>query len=169
MAFPVVENFYLRVLQGIPTLTLFMLTAIDSVIIPFFLSFDFHFLFSGLYYWVIYRPDLIPPLIIILMGLFRDSITGNPFGFSSCLLLSAYAIGWEIKQHLGGRSFMLIWGGLIFYLVVTQVLEWGVFMILIHSFIDPLSLLFQLSLAILLYPLLTLILFKAHNCVPRKH
>lgn len=169
MTFPVLENFYLRLLQGIPALTLFMFTVIDGIISPSFLSFDFHFLFSGLYYWVIYRPGLIPPLIILFVGLFRDSITGNPFGFSSFILLTAYSIGWGIKQHLGSRSFLLIWSGLIIFLIITEILEWSIFMILVDSFIDPLPLLFQMTLAILFYPFLTLILFKAHNWVPRKH
>jgi hypothetical protein len=169
MANPVLENFYLRGLQGLPALTLFVLTAIDGILLPSFLSLDLHLVFSGLYYWLIYRPGLIPPFLILLVGLFRDSITGNIFGFSSFMLLFAYAVGFGIRQHLGGRSFAMIWSAFIFFLIVTQTLEWTIFMVLVHSFIDPLSLLIQMSLTILFYPLLTLILFKVHNWVPRKH
>lgn len=162
------EIFYLRCLQGLPALTLSTLVIIDAALLPAFLNFDLHLVFLGLYYWLIYRPDLISPLSIFLIGLFRGSLAGGPLGFSSVILLFAYGAAVRQRRYLLGKPFIMVWGGFVSLIVLTQGLEWASSMFLVHSFIDPQPLIFQVALTILSYPFLTQLLFKVQNWVPRK-
>src|SRR3989442_15724675 len=47
---------------------------------------------AGVYYWTVYRPELLPPSVVFLCGLVLDLLSGAPLGVSPLLLLLARSL-----------------------------------------------------------------------------
>src|SRR5438067_11739485 len=47
---------------------------------------------AGLYYWTIYRPDLLPPVAIFLCGLVLALLSGAPLGVAALVFLLTRAV-----------------------------------------------------------------------------
>jgi cell shape-determining protein MreD len=61
-----------------------------------------------LYYWAMYRPDLLPVSGVFLLALMDDSLRGICFGFSSLTFLLIYSIA-LLKRVYFATSFNGIW------------------------------------------------------------
>jgi rod shape-determining protein MreD len=66
---------------------------------------------AGLYYWTIYRPDLLPPLAIFLCGLVLDLLSGAPLGIAALLFLLARVVVMPQRRFFVDRLFPFVWGG----------------------------------------------------------
>ncbi|MGZ8996448.1 MAG: rod shape-determining protein MreD [Rhodospirillales bacterium] len=48
--------------------------------------------FASIYYWTLYRPDLMPAPLVFALGLLYDVISGAPVGTHAAMLALAHAI-----------------------------------------------------------------------------
>jgi rod shape-determining protein MreD len=87
------------------------------------------------YYWLVYRPDLIPLLSLFFLGFFYDALLGNEFGISSALLVTSSFFAQYFRPFLNPHLFHYIWGGFIIYSLgymgLYALLTWGGFPLLI--------------------------------------
>ncbi|MEM6781715.1 MAG: rod shape-determining protein MreD [Pseudomonadota bacterium] len=78
------------------TLSLFFL-ALVSFAIPYAGQVKPYFLLMPIYFWSIYRPALVPPLFLLLIGVMFDLISGQSYlGLTAFILLAAQ---WVIKDQ----------------------------------------------------------------------
>ena len=73
------------------------------------------FFLIPIYYWLIYRPDLLPLWLLCFIGLFYDALFANEIGISSVLLMGSFFLGQYVKPLLRPDQFYYIWGGYVFY------------------------------------------------------
>ncbi len=92
------------------------------------------FALMAVYYWGLYRPDLMPPIAVFLVGLFQDLMSGGPLGLWSLVYLAVYGVVVSQRLFFIGKAFLAIWIG------------FGVIL-------SPLSVLAQAFLSFILYPI----------------
>ncbi len=69
----------------------------------------------GIYYWAIYRPDLMPVAAVFFIGLLYDALSGAPMGVNAAIFVIVHGIIDSQRRFFVGKSFMILWLG--FFLV----------------------------------------------------
>jgi rod shape-determining protein MreD len=65
----------------------------------------------GIYYWSVYRPDLLVPSVAFATGLVNDMVLGAPIGISSLAFLVIQGMTASQTRFFNGKSFLVIWSG----------------------------------------------------------
>lgn len=136
------------------TLTLLLLTAIPtrvpglSGIIPMLPL-------MGVYYWAIYRPDLLPAWSAFLIGLLYDIIGGTPLGVNALVLLAVQGVAAGQRRFFLGKSFMVAWWAFGLLAAAAAGTTWLLVTILYGQALDASPVIFDYLLTMGLFPLLT--------------
>ena len=69
------------------------------------------FTLIAVYHWTIYRPDLMPPLALFLVGITQDLLAGALPGVTALVLLLARAAVLRQRRHFVNRPFPFVWAG----------------------------------------------------------
>jgi rod shape-determining protein MreD len=109
-AAPRLDNAAARLLP-IATTTAAALFMLLPVRIPGYAALVPAFTLMAAYHWTIYRPDLLPPLFLFLLGAAQDLLGGAPLGSSSLVLLLARAGVLKYRRQFVNRRFPFIWAG----------------------------------------------------------
>lgn len=119
-----------------------------------------------IYFWSLYRPTLIPVLLIFIAGFIYDLFLGYPSGLNSILFLVIY---WVIKRQRNfflGQSYLAIWIGFCvvsFLYFITQYLFFSLFFL---SFVNIAPQIFIYFLGVIIFPLLSYVFIKINNILP---
>lgn len=60
--------------------------------------------FAAVYFWVLVRPDLMPPVAVLSIGLLEDLLSGGPPGLWAAGFLAAYALTHRQRDNFAGLS-----------------------------------------------------------------
>ncbi|MGH1378084.1 MAG: rod shape-determining protein MreD [Alphaproteobacteria bacterium] len=124
------------------------------------------FVIIAIYYWSIYRPTLIPPLLVFVSGICLDFISGFPVGLSSLVFLLMRKIVSEQRLFLTGQPFMVIWLGFCVVSAVTMFLQWLLFGLMHFHWTPMQPVLFTVISGILLFPVISILLHLSHKVLP---
>lgn len=106
----------------------------------------------GVYFWVIYRPDLMTSLSIFIIGLLHDFMSGLPLGISALTLLLVQAVALAQRRFYSGKSFVIVWFGFSLVAGGTLIFEWGILSLFVGHVIEARSAIFQYFLTLALFP-----------------
>lgn len=118
--------------------------------------------FASIYYWTLYRPDMMPAPLVFVLGLLYDVLTGAPVGTHVAMLSLAHAILSRQRRFLIDKSFILNWVGFAVVAVGGCILIWLLTSIFHAALVDPWGLLFQTLMTIVAYPLVFRLLLHCH-------
>jgi len=59
---------------------------------------------AGVYFWVLVRADLMPPPVVLLIGLLEDLLSGGPPGLWAAGYLAAYWLTAKQRETLAGLN-----------------------------------------------------------------
>jgi len=106
----------------------------------------------AIFYWSIFRADLMTMVGAFLIGLFLDLLSGGPVGLNAMMLLLAHELGVSQRRVFLGSSFLVNWSA--FALVASAAILAGWLMIsLLHWTLLPLApRLAQWALSLAVYP-----------------
>jgi rod shape-determining protein MreD len=65
----------------------------------------------GIFYWSLYRPDLLVPSVAFFCGLINDIVMGAPVGVSSLVFLAIQWMTSAQRRFFNGKSFLVVWAG----------------------------------------------------------
>lgn len=106
----------------------------------------------AVFYWAVYRPDLIGPVAVGLMGFLQDAISGAPLGMNAMVCLLVYSSVVSQRQLFLAHGFLILWWGFTLTALIAGLMTWA-----IHSFLhfdivpfDPV--LYQAAAGISLFP-----------------
>ena len=60
--------------------------------------------FAAVYFWVLVRPDLMPPVAVLSIGLLEDLLSGGPPGLWAAGFLAAYALTDKQRDTFAGLT-----------------------------------------------------------------
>ena len=108
------------------------------------------------FYWTVYRGDLMPLVATFVIGVLYDALTGAPLGGSAIVLLVLQAVAASQRRFFHGKTLAVAWAGFAAMAAMAAALGWLVAS-LYH--LQPLAMapgVFQALLTIAIYPMLAL-------------
>ena len=133
-----------QIVKGLPCITIVLGLCIEIGMLPNIVQVFPFITLCSLYYWVIYRPDLVPLSFLILIGLFYDVMLGTPFGFHSLFYVSIYWLLLSQRRHFVDQPFLLVWAGFVTLAVISQFLRWAALILIMGQYFPFLPILFHL-------------------------
>ena len=119
----------------------------------------------AVYYWTIHRPDLMPMLVVFLLGLLDDFFSGAPLGLGAFTLLVCRALVVERFHAYGSRSFWMLWWGFLLSAVVLF-LQWIILCILEQTLVPVVPVFFSWAVTVALFPVLAAAFQPIHRRIP---
>ena len=120
----------------------------------------------SVYYWAIYRPDLMPLSVVFLIGLTQDLLSGGPIGVQAVVLLICYWLVAVQRRFFHSKSFGVVWWGFMLLGMVAALLNWSLVALVERSALAPWPVLFSYALSIALFPFMTKLLVATHRTLP---
>ncbi len=125
------------------------------------------FALCAVFFWAIYRPDLMPPWLVFVIGLTQDALAGTPFGLNAIMLLIVYGMVASQRRFFLSKPFTLVWWGFMLVALIAIVVAWLLASIAFGVIIRPGPASFQFLITLALYPVITLLLSGAQRLLPQ--
>ncbi len=115
------------------------------------------------FFWSLFRPASMPPVVVFLLGMLTDLLGYAPPGVYILTLLMVHGLALRWRRVLVPLGFMLVW--LTFVLVAggAAAMEWALTSMLTFHLLPPGAAFFQAALGAGLYPLLAVMFTYAHQ------
>jgi len=136
------------------TLLLLLLTAVPSRF-PGFAGITPMLPLMGVYYWAIYRPDLLPPWAAFGLGLLHDIVSGTPLGVNAMVLLLVQGVTVSQRRFFLAKTFLVAWWSFALLAGAAIGLSWLLVGLVNHQPLDPAPAMFEYLVTLGLFPLLT--------------
>jgi rod shape-determining protein MreD len=143
-----------NLIPGFATLVLLFLSVVplstpnSALVLP-------PFALMGIYFWSVYRPDLLPVAAVFGIGLMQDMLSGGPPGLFAAAYLGVHAVmSWQ-RRFFVGKSFPVEWLG---FALVVPPLYFAVWLVGSIYYLRPLpagEIVVQGLLALAFYPAIT--------------
>ena len=121
------------------------------------------FIVMVIYFWTVYRPSLLPPVFVFLLGVLMDLMMAWPLGISAFVYTGIQWLVRTQRRFLMGQSFFVFWGGFMLVALLAGIAHWGLFCLLNLTFINILPVFFNIGVSIFLFPFILLPLFLIHK------
>ena len=59
---------------------------------------------TAVYFWALVRPDLMPPFVVLFVGVLEDLLSGGPAGIWATGFMAAYALVDRQRENLAGLA-----------------------------------------------------------------
>lgn len=153
-------------LPFVATLLLILLVA-TPMRLPGFASIAPQLPLVAIYYWAIYRPDLLRPWAGFVLGAIADMIGGTPLGVSSLIFLAVQGVAGSQRRILG-RSFLMAWWGFALTAAGSTIVEWLLTSLVMVKILPVRAAAFQYLMTLSIYPLLAWAFVRAQVTVLRR-
>ena len=112
--------------QTVPVVTLLLLALIGCMPLGSFHTFEIFPMLNIIiiFYWTVYRPDLVPPVVLFLIGLIDDVVMGTPLGLMASVFVLLYGVTLTQRQFFIGKPFYVTWLGFSIISAVCICLIW---------------------------------------------
>lgn len=114
----------------------------------------------SLYYWALYRPDLMPAAAVFLVGLMLDALSGAPLGVNALVFLMVHRLVVTQRRFFYGKPFAIVWLGFALVTAGALAAGWLLTSLWHGRIIDQRILVFQYILTLALFPLVFRALFE---------
>ena len=159
-------NEFLRMGAAYLLMFLLFLMSVVSFYTPLSTKIEVPFLVMIIYYWTVYRPTLLPPVLVFMMGACFDLLSGLPLGLSSAVFLIIRHALYDQRIFLTGQPFMVIWLGYIIVSAVALFAQWALFGLIQFHWTPVFPIVLMIVVGILLFPFISLILNGSHKLLP---
>jgi len=121
------------------------------------------FALMSVYYWTLYRAELMPAPVVLALGVFQDIVSGGPLGVGAFVLLMTHGVVLTQRRVLMRRPFAVGWAGFVGVALVAFLLNWLIMAVLHLALFSPLAAGMQYVMTAALYPLLAWMLLLVHR------
>ena len=119
------------------------------------------------FYWTIYRPDLLGIFWIFALAMLLDGIAGLPLGLSAFAFLVARNLLMPRERFLATTSFIVIWASFVIAATAVLGLRWIVACIWFGHLFELRPVVLELALTVAVYPLAGYILSSTRDFLPK--
>ncbi len=143
-----------------------VLLAVLPVRIPGYATLTPAFALMAVYHWTIYRPDLLPPAGLFVVGFAEDLLTGGPVGVNALLLLLARAAVLRQRRHfIINRTFPFVWSGFTLLTITAMFGLWTLHCLLQLSLSGFRAAVFRTVLTIAIFPAASFVLGRTQRAL----
>jgi rod shape-determining protein MreD len=137
--------------------------SIQPAHIPGYAALTPAFTLMAVYHWTIYRPDLLPPSAIFLVGVTQDLLSGVPPGVTALVLLVARAAVLPHRGHFVNRLFPFVWTGFTMLTIGVMLFLWILHCLLDGVLVDSRGTVFRAVLTISTFPIASFLLGRTQR------
>ena len=152
-------------LLPIATTAVAALLSILALPIPGYAALTPAFTLMAVYHWTIYRPDLLPPASLFLLGFAGDLIAGGPLGVTSLLLLLARALVLSFRRSFRNRRFPFVWAGFTVLTGVAMPFLWALNSLLDMTLLESRTTVFRAALTVSVFPAVSFLLGRTQRAL----
>lgn len=109
----------------------------------------------GIYYWAIYRPDLMPVSAAFIIGVLYDALSGTPMGVSAAVFVIVQGVIDSQRRFFAGKSFIIVWLGFLLVSAGALLVTWLLVSALYGTLVKSGALMFQYLITLGCFPLLS--------------
>ncbi|MFZ5834303.1 MAG: rod shape-determining protein MreD [Pseudomonadota bacterium] len=121
----------------------------------------------AIFFWVVSRPNLMPPAAVFAVGLLQDILSGGPIGLWALTLLIVQYLTFSMRRFIIGQSFVMGWIGFTTTVLGAAGMAWTGACIYYGVIFSVIPISVQAALTILVYPALTWILVGVSKWMPQ--
>ena len=114
----------------------------------------------SVYYWSLFRPELMPAGAAFLLGLLVDVLSGGPPGLNALVLILVHWAASSQRRALAGKSFAVGWLGYLLIAGGAAILNWFVASVFHVTVIESVPLLVSHAIGTAAYPLVAIFLAR---------
>jgi rod shape-determining protein MreD len=114
----------------------------------------------SVYYWALYRPDLMPAVAVFLIGLMLDALSGTPLGINALVFLIVHRLVVTQRRFFYGKPFVIVWLGFGLVTAGAFAAAWLLTSLWHAKILDLDVLVFRSLLTLGLFPLVFRALFE---------
>jgi rod shape-determining protein MreD len=144
-----------------------LLVSMVPLPLPAYSSVTPSFMVMAVYFWTLYRPDLMPRWAVFIIGLLQDLVTGGTLGVNPIVLLALSMATASQRRFLSGALFVTVWAGFVVNSAGAAMLAWCLNTLAVGAMYDPRPALFQYLFTVGLYPSVGWILVRAQRTILR--
>ena len=122
----------------------------------------------AVFYWSVYRPDLLPAVAVFALGLLQDLIAGAPLGITAVIWLGTFAMVLNQRKIFIGKPFAVSWWGFSMVAIAAFIARWLIHSALLGHVLDAHRMLTELAATILLFPLSVWLFVLTHRRILSK-
>lgn len=115
------------------------------------------------FFWSLFRPAAMPPVVVFLIGLLADLLGYAPPGVGVLSLLIVYGMAFRARRVLVRQGFPMVWLAFAVIGGGAAALQWALTSILTLHLLSPGPALFQAALSASIYPALATLLTRTHQ------
>jgi len=123
------------------------------------------FTLMATYHWTMYRPALLPPLSLFVIGSMQDLLSGELPGITAVSLLLARAIVMTHRYHFVGRPFPFIWAGFTLTIGGVALVLWALHSLIAAEFPELRGPVFRAVLTIAVFPVGSFLLGRSQRAL----
>lgn len=149
----------------VPVLTTFLFVLIGQLAFPIPLLSDVApaFALIALYYWVVFRPDLMPSVAVFGLGIVQDAVAGAPFGLYALVYLLVQALVLNQRRFIAGKPFWVFWTAFALVAPVAFFASWILASLARGTLLGPGTAFVALVMTIILFPAVAWVLVQAQR------
>ncbi len=91
----------------------------------------------AVFFWLVYRPDLMPAWAVFLIGLIQDLLGGGALGVGVFVLLVVYAALMGQRRYIAQANFFLVWLAFLPVAAGAFVLTWLFNSLIVDALLAP--------------------------------
>ncbi len=120
-----------------------------------------------MFYWSLVRPDLMPPTVAFILGLFQDLLTGAPIGTGALTMVLTQWIMRGQQRFLAKRPFFLMWAAFAPVVMIAGILDWLIYALFTFHPAPVDGALVRMVLGFVLFPVVAwVVLIPTHRTLP---
>lgn len=142
---------------------LLMLFALTPMYVPGLADISPMFTLMAVYFWSIYRPDLLGYGPAFAIGVFEDLLMGTPLGSGALILLLCQRIVLHQQKFFNSKPFAVTWFAFALVALGASVIRWlCVGLVSSGGFVPINGLIASYLISVALYPVIAWLLAKVH-------
>lgn len=149
----------------VPVATTFLFVLVGQLPLPFpFLS-DVApaFALMSLYYWVVFRPDLMPYVATFGLGIVQDAVAGAPIGLYALVFLLVQAVVLNQRRFVIGKPFWVFWAAFTLVAPIAAFTAWVLASVTRGALLAPGATFVALTMTVILFPAIAWLLVHAQR------
>ncbi len=148
------HNLGLLFRQTLPALLILLILFLGLVVNDIWNEISPWFILIAIWFWGLYRADLIPVWFVFLIGLLSDFYSGNiPYGTHPAILVLAYAILLPQRRFIISQNFLMQWFLFCLFAIFCYFLRFVIVFLFTFSAYAYKENMLSLFVILMLYPL----------------
>ncbi len=119
--------------------------------------------FTCVFFWSVFRPAALPPLVVFALGLLCDLLGDAPLGLDILVLLALQGVALQLRLILERQGFVRVWLAFAGLAVAAAAATWAGSAVLSLRLLPLTPVIATAMLAVGLYPVLAFPLAHAHR------